>query len=94
MFEIERVDRGTLRLRGRFDAAQAPEARRVLEHIEGSHVLDCEELSYISSAGLGILVGLQLRLSKDDERVQIVNLSPHLRELFELTGLDDVLSIE
>jgi len=94
MFDIERVDSGTVRLRGRFDAARAPEAKRVLERIEGSCTLDCEELTYISSAGLGILVAVQVRLSEEDAQLKVVNLSPHLRELFELTGLHTVIHIE
>lgn len=94
MFDIQRVDSDRLRLLGRFDAARAPAARRALERIEGSCTLDCQELTYISSAGLGLLVALQMRLAKDGEQLRVVNLSPHIRELFELTGLHTVIQIE
>lgn len=94
MFDIERVDNGELRLRGRFDASREPEAKRVLDGIEGSCTLDCQELTYISSAGLGVLVALQMRLSKQGEELKIVKLNPHIREIFRLSGLDTVIRIE
>lgn len=94
MFDIERVDDGKLQLRGRFDASRERAAKRVLDRVEGSCTLDCQELTYISSAGLGVLVALQLRLSKHGEELKLVNLNPHIRELFKLSGLDTVILIE
>ena len=94
MFEIERVDETRVRLRGRFDASQEQTAKRFLDQIESSCVLDFEELTYMSSAGLGLLVALQLRLSREGKEVKLVNLNPHLRELFRISGLDGVMQIE
>ena len=44
--------------------------------------------------GRGLLVALQLRLAKKGESVRLVHLSPHIRELFRLSGLDSVVPIE
>lgn len=94
MFHIERVDDSKFLLRGRFDASRQQHAKQVLDQIEGSCTLDCEELTYISSAGLGLLVALQMRLSERGEELKLVNLNPHIRELFKLSGLDTVIRIE
>lgn len=94
MFHIERVDDEKLRLRGRFDASRVEEAKRLLDRIDSSCTLDCEELTYISSAGLGVLVAVQLRLAKEGEGLKLVKLSPHIRELFRIVGLDDLIQIE
>lgn len=92
-FEIERVDDGRIELRGRFDASRETYAREVFERIEGSCVLDFEELDYISSAGLGLLVALQLRLDREGHRVTLANVNPHIQELLRLAGLDSIFSI-
>ncbi len=92
-FEIEGVDSDRLVLRGRFDASRETYAREVFDRIEGSCVLDFEELDYISSAGLGLLVALQLRLDRQGHRVTLANVNPHIQELLRLAGLDSIFSI-
>ncbi|MDX1632418.1 MAG: STAS domain-containing protein [Thermoanaerobaculia bacterium] len=92
-FEIERVEEDRFELRGRFDASREAHVRRVFEEIEGSCVLDFEELSYISSAGLGLLVALQLRLDEEGEGVTLANVNPHIRELLRLAGLDSIFTL-
>jgi anti-anti-sigma factor len=94
MFEIQQTDPATFRLRGRFDAAQEKTAQRVFEQIEGDCTLDCAELAYISSSGLGLLVALEKRLEKRGARARLLNLNPHIRELLAMAGLDRVLYIE
>lgn len=94
MFEIERVDDGTIRLAGRFDASQEKEAKRVFDQVERSCTLDFAELTYISSAGLGLMVALQQRLAGRGEALRLINVNPHIRELFRLSGLDSVIQIE
>src|SRR5262245_18912833 len=56
MFEIRKNEDGTVVLEGRLDAAQEEKARVVLDGLEDTTVLDCKDLSYIASAGLGILL--------------------------------------
>jgi len=94
MFEIELESAERIVLRGGFDAAQEERARQLLDQLTGSCTLDLRELSYISSAGLGVLVALHLRLSKRGEAVTLVNVSAHVRELLRLSGLDQVFLAE
>lgn len=94
MFEIERTEFDRVRMRGRFDAAQEEKAQRVFDRIDTSCRIDFEELTYISSLGLGLLVALQQRLAERGEEVVLVNVNPHIRELLKLSGLDTVITIE
>lgn len=96
MFEICRDDCEShrLRLQGRFDASCEQYAGEVFDQVEGDCTLDFEDLAYISSCGLGLLVALQLRLAKAGNNATLVNLNPHIRELLGLAGLDDFLQIE
>lgn len=93
MFEIEVDGGGTIRMRGRFDAAQERVANEVFSGVTESRVVDFRELTYISSAGLGLLFEVQRRLVDRGHGLKLVNLSPHLRELFVIAEFDQIFEI-
>jgi anti-anti-sigma factor len=93
MFEIRKDDDGTVSLHGRLDASQVDGARAVLDQINGTCNIDFTELSYISSAGLGLLFGTQKRLVDSGGGLTLVNLSPHIREIFQIAGFDNIFEI-
>ena len=94
MFEIRRNEVGTVVLEGRLDAAQEEKARVVLDSLEDTTVLDCKDLSYIASAGLGILLRAQKRLQARGKTLRIANLNPHLREIFKMVSFDRIFQLE
>lgn len=57
-------------------------------------IIDCENLDYIDSTGLGVLVSALNHVKEYDGDIRIVNLKPHLVKIFRLTGLMDVFGIE
>lgn len=85
---------GVLHLEGRFDASQAGAAEKALDQAEGKAVLDFAGLQYISSAGLGVLLAAQKRLSAAEGGLKLVNMNDHIRELFQLAGFDMIFEIE
>jgi anti-anti-sigma factor len=93
MFEIKNDDDGTVSLHGRLDASQVDGARAVFDQITGTCTIDFTELSYISSAGLGLLFGTQKRLVDSGGGLTLVNLSPHIREIFQIAGFDNIFEI-
>ncbi len=94
MFEITRGDDGTVHLRGRFDAAQVSTAKDVLALVDDSCMVDFAELSYISSAGLGLLFATQKRLVDRGCALTLANLNPHIREIFRIAGFDTIFEID
>jgi anti-sigma B factor antagonist len=94
MFEIEKVGNENIKLRGRFDASQADKARDMLREVLGSCVIDFEELDYISSAGLGVLLGAQKRLGESGNNLKLINMNKHIREIFRIAGFDRIFDIE
>lgn len=94
MFEIDASDKGTIRLSGRLDASQTDRARAILDQVRDSCVVDFTELKYISSAGLGVLFAAQKRLVDAGRGLKLVNLNPHIRELFTIAGFDSIFEIE
>ena len=93
MLEIARNDDGVITLQGRFDASQVEAARAVLNTIAGSCTLDFGELTYISSAGLGLLFATQKRLVDTGSALRLINLNPHIREIFQIAGFDNIFEI-
>ena len=83
-------------LEGRLDTLTAPkldaEIQGALDGIK-SLVFDFEKLAYISSAGLRILLSAQKVMNKQGTMV-IKNAGPEIREIFDVTGFSDILTLE
>lgn len=94
MFDIWRAENGNILFSGRLDASQAEKVRNILEKITESCILDFKELDYISSAGLGVLLGTQKRLSETGYNLKLINLNKHIRDIFIVAGFDFVFDIE
>jgi anti-anti-sigma factor len=56
-----------------------------VERCAGSATIDCEDLDFIDSSGLRLLVDVALR---SEATIVLANLSPHARRLFERTQVD------
>jgi anti-sigma B factor antagonist len=94
MFDITTTVDGVIRLEGRFDASQVDKARAFFERITTSHTVDFADLAYIASAGLGLLFATQKRLMDAGEALKLTNLNPHIREIFQIAGFDNIFEIE
>ncbi|MCT4618139.1 MAG: STAS domain-containing protein [Marinisporobacter sp.] len=83
---------------GEIDIYTASELKETLmvmldEHKENIKI-DCAELSYIDSTGLGVLIGVLKRLKKYDRNIIIVNPKANVSKLFRITGLNKIFIIE
>jgi anti-sigma B factor antagonist len=94
MLEIRQDESGRVFLSGRLDASQAERALSAFNEIEVSAEVDCTELEYISSAGIGVILATQKRLMGSGHRLRLVNVSKHIRDVFRYAGLHQVLDIE
>ena len=65
--------------------AAAPDPRRIL--------LDFTEVGYINSTGIALIVGLLTRARQERREVVARGLSPHYREIFEITRLAEFKTI-
>ena len=84
-----------LALDGRLDTTTAPDLERELwDNLDGISelVLDFENLEYISSAGLRVLLGAQKAMNKQGT-MKIVHVSEIIQEIFDVTGFTDILTI-
>ena len=56
-------------------------------------VLNFEGLEYMNSSGIGLLVTLLIRVNREKQRLLIYGLTEHYRNIFQITRLDDAISI-
>ncbi|MEN8905800.1 MAG: STAS domain-containing protein [Clostridiales bacterium] len=56
--------------------------------------IDCTNLDYIDSTGLGVLVGVLKIVKKNKKEIYIYNLKENIKKLFTITGLEKLFIIE
>ena len=81
---------------GRLDTTTAPTLDKTInENIASSKmlVLDLKELTYISSAGLRVLLSAQKKMQQIGS-MKVKNVCEEVMEVFEMTGFADILTIE
>ena len=94
MFDIRLTETGEVALSGRFDAAQVDNAKAVLDRLTVTTSVDFNDLVYVSSAGLGVLMATKKRLSEKGHKLKIKNVSGHIREIFKIARFDLIFEIE
>ena len=86
----------TVALEGRLDTMTAPELERELKASQegiDSLELDFEKLDYISSAGLRVLLSAH-KAMQGKGGMKITHVNEIVREVFDVTGFMDILTIE
>lgn len=85
----------TMALEGRLDTTTAPEMENALADLAEAEslVLDLEELEYVSSAGLRVILKAQ-KMMNARGGMTLINVNDSVMEVFEITGFADILTIE
>ena len=87
-------DRLNITLEGRLDTVTAPDFESFInDNYDGTGTIniDCEKLSYVSSAGLRVFLAAQ---KKTKGAMKLTNVCELVMEVFEMTGFADILVIE
>lgn len=61
---------------------------------KGDILIDCKQLDFIDSTGLGALVSVLKEANEKEKKIIIKNTKPNIKKLFFLTKLDQVFKIE
>lgn len=56
-------------------------------------ILNFEGLDYMNSSGIGLLVTLLIRTQRQNQKLLAYGLSDHYHQIFELTRLDEAISL-
>ena len=89
-------DGAELRLEGRLDTTSSPAAQEVLMKVAGEYAkitLDFADLTYVSSAGLRVILALQKQINRTGGSLTLINVSPAVMEVFEMIGFSGILNI-
>ena len=82
-------------LRGRLDTITAPQLEAELKaSLDGitELILDFQNLEYLSSAGLRVLLAAQKVMNRQGT-MTVMHVSDTVHEIFEVTGFIDILTI-
>ena len=96
---ITKTQNGTaleIALEGRLDTMTAPELEAELNASLGgaeSLTLDFSKLDYISSAGLRVLLSAHKTMNPKGG-MKVTHVNEIVREVFDVTGFSDILTIE
>lgn len=84
-------------IKGDVTAACEPVLMQAYEEAGGDKakniVLNFSGLEYMNSGGIGMLVTLLVRANRQKQKLSACGLNEHYRQIFELTRLDDAISI-
>ncbi|MEG0620260.1 MAG: STAS domain-containing protein [Raoultibacter sp.] len=84
-------------LEGRIDSNTAPELEAYLkDNIEGttSLVIDLEQVQYVSSAGLRVILFAYKEMGKTESPFVVCHPNDYIMEVLDATGFTDILTIE
>lgn len=56
-------------------------------------LVDCQELTYIASAGLGVFTSIIQDFTDKNIHLALYNMSEKIKNVFEIVGLDNLLNI-
>ncbi|MCQ2566040.1 MAG: STAS domain-containing protein [Clostridia bacterium] len=82
-------------LEGRLDSATAPLLQEQLGDLSGISqlIFDMNQLEYVSSAGLRVLLKAQKVMIKQGS-MKIVGVNSLILEVFEITGFSEIFTVE
>jgi anti-sigma B factor antagonist len=99
-FRIDQESRGAIqiiRLAGSLDMYSFPRLESQLNALfqQGRYslVLDCQELDYIGSAGLGALIGFAKQAREHKGDLRLLNVPERIYKIIELLGFTKVLKV-
>jgi anti-anti-sigma factor len=83
-------------LQGDLDINSNKEFKDKVNSVKGvkNITVNCENLSYIDSTGLGAFISIYKNIKEKGEKLVITGLKPHIKKIFLITDLDKVFEIE
>jgi anti-sigma B factor antagonist len=85
-------------IKGRLDAATAPIAdetiKKALEENINRLLFDLEDLEYLSSGGLRVILSAAKEIRRREGKVALANLKQYVYEIFEVSGFTAMIPIK
>ncbi len=89
------MEQWELTAKGDVDISTAPQLREFLDgayqEIKSDILLYLDELNYIDSTGLGVIIGAFGRMQENKNRITLINPRDNIKKLLNITSLDRIL---
>lgn len=83
--------------KGEIDIYTSPKFKQLVldsfDKDEKDILIDCKELEYMDSTGLGALIYILKKVSVNEYKIYIENIKPNIKKLFYITKLDKLFII-
>ena len=87
-----------IHLEGELDVSSADKLKEYLHNLADEKIIDMkinlENLDYIDSTGLGVMIGVLKKLKTDNKEIYILNPKNNVKKIFTITGLDKIFKME
>lgn len=87
-----------INLGGELDVSTSDKLKEYLHKLADQEMLDMkinlENLEYIDSTGLGVMIGVLKKLKVVNKEIYIINPRSNVRKIFNITGLDKIFKVE
>jgi anti-sigma B factor antagonist len=96
--KTEKIGKHTLiRLIGRLDITQSDEVESALskdvQSGEGDMIINLGQITYISSSGIRIFVGMVRELGRQGRKLKLCNITPPVKKVFDVVELLDLFDV-
>ena len=86
-----------VKIDGYLDSSTFPKLQdhlsKEIENQTFNYLLDFQDLDYISSAGLGVLMGMLRKVREQQGDLKLVNMSDKIQRVFNLLGFSRLMSV-
>ncbi len=97
LHKSQQDDLSFIAVEGFLDAHTAPQFEKAIQtEVDAGHnriVVDCEKLTYISSAGLGVFMSFVEELREAGGDIKICGLTPKVRGVFDMLGFQEIFDL-
>lgn len=56
-------------------------------------IFDFKNIKFMDSSGIGVIIGRYKKISNEGGKVSVVNVNDRVRKIFDLSGMDKIISI-
>lgn len=83
-----------VKIKGEIDLNNSKTLKKEIQNIDSNNiVLDFSDVSYLDSAGIGVLISIHKDLQSKSGSLEIINLDKKMKELFDMVGLSKLMHI-
>ncbi len=97
IIEQKQNDICIFKINGRLDSNTSPELEEkifgAIKNESNQMIIDFEDLDYISSAGLRVILKTSKTLKRSEGSIVLCSMQDYVKEVFEIAGFDVFLSI-